>query len=272
MNLLVSICIPTYQHGSFIAQTLAGCISQQTNFQYEIVIGDDGSTDEAPRIIADYSVQFPNIIRSYLHKKNLGPSSPIELGGKNNVIFLFSQCRGKYIALCEGDDYWTDPLKLQKQVDFLETNPEVALTHHQVEVYYENGSPSHQFNPPDQRTETTIIDLLSDTWYVATCSSVFRNVYQDGLPSWFFNTGSGDLGIFLIAAHHGKIQYFNQSMGVYRRHRGGLSNFQHQYNRFFLENRLKLYQEVNEFYGGIYAEAIHESVDKYENLLSKHPL
>ena len=272
MSPLISICIPTYQHGHFIAKTLAGCLSQQTDFQFEIVIGDDGSTDEAPHIIADYSAQFPDIIRAFLHEKNLGPSSPKELGGKNNVIFLFSQCRGKYIALCEGDDYWTDPLKLQQQVDFLETNPAVSLTHHQVEVRYEDGSPSHLFNPLDQSTETTIVDLLSDTWYVATCSSVFRNVYQDGLPTWFFNTGSGDLGIFIIAAHHGKIQYFNQSMGVYRRHRGGLSNFQHQANRFFLENRLKLYQEVNEFYGDIYADAIRGSIEKYQTLLSKQVL
>lgn len=268
---LVSICIPTFQHGRFIAQTLSGCLAQQTAFQFEIVIGDDGSMDEAPSIIADYSNQFPNIIRSFLHEKNLGPSFPKELGGKNNVIFLFSQCRGKYIALCEGDDYWTDPQKLQMQVDFLEQNPTVALTHHQVQVKYEDGSPSHFFNSPNQLTETTIEDLLTDSWFIATCSSVFRNVYQNGLPPWFFHTGSGDLGIFLIAAHHGNIHYFNETMGVYRRHRGGLSNFQIQTNRFFLENRLRLYQDVNQFYGGIYTKSIQRSIEKYQTLLSNHP-
>ncbi|MFN8356509.1 MAG: glycosyltransferase [Spirosomataceae bacterium] len=267
MRPLLSICIPTFQHAAFIAQTLDGCLAQQTEFEIEIVVGDDGSTDEAPQLIKEYAERFPDQIRAYLHPANLGPKNPKELGGKNNVIFLLSQCRGNYIAFCEGDDYWTHPLKLQRQVDFLERHSDFALTHHQTEVIYEDKSPSHWFNPAQQAPVTTIVDLFSDVWYVATCSAVFRNVYQEGLPDWFLDTGSGDLGIFLLAAHHGKIRYFEDPMAVYRRHRGGLSNFQHLQNRFFVENRMKLYQDVNAYFGGIYEKDIQDTVQKYQQLL-----
>ena len=118
----LSVLVPTFNHGQFIVQTLEGALSQKTNFDFEIVIGDDASTDDNALVIKDFANKFPDRIKAFLHPKNLGPSEPKELGGKNNVGFLFSKCKGEYIALCEGDDYWTDPLKLQKQVDFLEEN------------------------------------------------------------------------------------------------------------------------------------------------------
>lgn len=101
----VSVCVPTFNHEKYIAQMLEGALNQQTTFQYEIVIGDDASTDHAPPIIQDYARRFPEKIRACLHPKNLGPSEPREFGGRNNVLFLLKACQGEYVALCEGDDY-----------------------------------------------------------------------------------------------------------------------------------------------------------------------
>lgn len=237
---LLSICIPTYRHEGFIAQTLEGCLSQQTDFEVEIVIGDDGSSDNTPHIIAQYAKRYPHKIRAFLHPKNLGPSEPKELGGKNNVVFLFGQCKGQYIALCEGDDYWTNPRKLQTQVDFLENNPAFALTHHQTQVIYEDGSPSHFFNGEKQRGVSTVEDLLTGEWFVATASSVFRNVFQKGMPPWFMVAASGDLGIFIQAAFHGKVKYFSECMAVYRKHRGGMTQIHTSQNAFYLQNRKEM--------------------------------
>jgi glycosyltransferase involved in cell wall biosynthesis len=264
---LISVCIPTFNHGKFIAQTLEGCLMQKTTFDFEIVVGDDGSTDNAPAIIQEYVNRYPYKIRAFLHHQNLGPTTPKELGGKNNVVFLFNKCKAPYIALCEGDDYWTDPLKLQKQVDFLEANPDFALTHHQVQVTYEDGSPSHFFNEDTQPSETSMVELLSDKWYVATCSSVFRNVYQNGMPDWFMHTGSGDLGIFIQAAHQGKIKYFDEVMGIYRKHRAGLSHFQHLQNQHFVQDRFNLYRNVDVYYSFQYHEVLKDSIEKYQRLI-----
>jgi glycosyltransferase involved in cell wall biosynthesis len=165
----LSILVPTYNHSKFITQMLEGALAQITNFDFEIVIGDDASTDDNSLIISDFANRFPDKIRAFLHAENLGPTAPRELGGKNNVGFLFSQCKGEYIALCEGDDYWTDSSKLQKQVDFLENNREYALCHHQLEVIYQDDSPSHGFNPDNQPDTSSLEDLLRDeSWFLGT--------------------------------------------------------------------------------------------------------
>ncbi len=137
----LSVCVPTYNHEQYIGQMLDGAFMQQTNFEFEIVIGDDASTDATPDIIREYDAKRPGIIRAFLHSENQGPKEPREFAGRNNVLQLLKACKGEYVAMCEGDDYWTDPLKLQKQVDFLDANPDFAVCHHNMEVIYEDGSP-----------------------------------------------------------------------------------------------------------------------------------
>lgn len=259
---LLSVCVPTYNHAKFIEQTLIGIASQVTDFQVEVVVGDDASTDTTARLIQSFEAPLHQQWRRYLHPQNLGPFTRRELGGKNNVMFLFSQCRGKYIALCEGDDYWVNPHKLQRQVDFLEANPSYAICHHQTTVIYEDGSPSHPFNPPNQ-TDTQLIDLLTDNWIVATASSVFRNVHYP-FPDWFLECASGDLGIFIMAAQHGAIKYFDEPMAVYRKHRGGMTNIHTPQNRWFLENRIKMYRDIDAYTGYQFSEVLRKTIGVYE--------
>lgn len=247
---------------------LDGALMQHTNFDYEIVVGDDGSTDHAPQIIADYARRFPNKIRAYLHPNNLGPDSPKEFAGRNNVLFLLKACRGQYVALCEGDDYWTDPLKLQKQVDFLDSHPDFSICHHNLEVIYEDGSPSHFFNPANQKNISTIEDLLQDRWFIGTASLMYRNLFlTEDFAAWHHQAAAGDWALVIQLAAKGQIGYLDEVMGVYRKHRGGLSNVHATTNADFLKNRRQMFENVNQWLGFKYDLTIRSTLQKYDQLL-----
>ena len=241
----VSVCVPTYQHEAYIAQMLDGALAQQTNFSYEIVIGDDGSTDRAPAIIQAYADKYPDKFRAYLHPENLGPQEPREFAGRNNVLHLLKACRGEYVALCEGDDYWTDPHKLQKQVDFLDAHPDFSICHHNVRVVYEDGSSEHLFNAPDQKPVSTIDDLLADRWFIATASLLYRNCFlTENFADWHARAAAGDWALVLQLAARGYIGYLPDVMGVYRKHRGGLSHIHAPTNEWFVQNRKEMFKNV----------------------------
>ena len=264
----LSVLVPTFNHGQFITQMLEGALMQIIDFEIEIVIGDDASTDDNALIIRDFTDKYPDRIKAFLHPQNLGPTEPKELGGKNNVGFLFSKCEGEYIALCEGDDYWTDPLKLQKQVDFLENNKDYALCHHQLEVIYQDDSPSHSFNPDNQRGTSLLVDLLKDeTWFLGTASTVFRNIFKQGMPAWWWKSASGDLGIFIEVAKHGKIKYLPETMGCYRKHSGGMTNIHTPQNQFFLSNRMEMFQNLDSYFDFQYHDILEKTIEKYQNQL-----
>jgi glycosyltransferase involved in cell wall biosynthesis len=266
--LKLSVLIPTFNHGKFIAQTLEGALEQITDFDFEIIIGDDASTDDNALIINDFAKKNPDKIRAFLHNENLGPREPRELGGKNNVGFLFSECKGEYIALCEGDDYWTNPLKLQKAVDFLESNQDFALCHHQLEIIYQDNSISHPFNSENQQDTSMLEDLLRDeSWFLGTASTVFRNVFKNGMPDWWWKSASGDLGIFIEVAKHGKIKYFPETMGCYRKHSGGMTNIHTPQNQFFLRNRMEMFKDLDKYFDFKYHEILFKTIEKYQNQL-----
>ncbi len=266
----VSVCVPTYNHEKYIAQMLEGALVQQTDFPFEIVLGDDGSTDKAPAIIREYTQRFPDKIRAYLHPENLGPKEPREFGGRNNVLFLLKACAGDYVALCEGDDYWTDPFKLQKQVDFLENNPNFSICHHDLEVIYEDGSPSHSFNTFDQKEVSTIEDLLEDRWFVGTAGLMYRNFFRtEDFAEWHQRAAAGDWALVIQLAARGKIGYLPEIMGKYRKHQGGLSNVHAVTNPFFLKNRRQMFADVNEWLGFRYDAIVQKTLQNYDCLLEK---
>mgnify|MGYP001248218371 CR=1 FL=1 len=127
---LVSVHMITYNHEKYIAQAIEGVLMQKTNFLFELVIGEDCSTDSTRVICKEYADRYPNIIK-------LLPDAGKNLGMMENAIRTTMACTGKYIALCEGDDYWTDPYKLQKQVDFLEAHNDYGLTNTDADFYYQ---------------------------------------------------------------------------------------------------------------------------------------
>jgi glycosyltransferase involved in cell wall biosynthesis len=210
----VSVAIITYNHENFIAQAIESILMQVVNFDYEIIIGEDYSTDKTRNIVIEYQNRFPHRIKPLLHDKNMGLM--------RNCIQTIEACCGQYIALCEGDDYWTSPHKLQKQVDFLENHPEYAMCFHNAISICEHGSKEPQtFCPVDQKKIATLEDLIVGN-FIPTCSVMFRRGLFNGFPNWCYSLRIGDWPLHIFNAQHGKIKYINEIMGVYRIHSGGV--------------------------------------------------
>lgn len=209
---MVSVFMMAYNHGQFISRAIEGILIQKTNFNLEIVIGEDKSTDNTIDIILNYAQKYPNKFKLILHEKNIG-------AGLNQVAVL-NTCSGKYIAFCEGDDYWTDPLKLQKQVDFLEANPDFAICFHRVKIVYEEESREILSNK-NQKEISEFEDLALKN-YIHTPSCVFRNGLFKGFPDWFYQSPVGDWVLHLLNAQHGKIKFLEDVMAVYRIHNNGV--------------------------------------------------
>ncbi|MFV8342090.1 glycosyltransferase family 2 protein [Flavobacterium sp. XS2P39] len=204
----ISACIITYNHENFIRECLEGAINQSVNFEYEIVIGEDNSSDKTREICCEYAEKYPNLIKFFPREKNIGM-----IGNWTKTI---QNCQGKYIALCEGDDYWTDPLKLQKQVDFLEANADYVICFHKVDVLQDGVIEEETITA--KVPETTSINDLAKGNYMHTCSVVYRNNLFSELPEYFNQSPVGDYFLHLLNARYGAIRCFDEIMGVYRVH------------------------------------------------------
>jgi glycosyltransferase involved in cell wall biosynthesis len=209
----LSIVMLTYGHEKFIRQAIDGVFLQKTNFNLELIIANDHSPDETDRVVKSMQNSTPShiTIQYTQHEKNLGMMT--------NFTWALHQAKGKYVAICEGDDYWTDSLKLQKQVDFLEENPEFSIHCHNFKTQNENriDDVSH-FDSLTIKQEMTIEDLAK-TNVIPTLSAVFRN-QKIIFPDWSYNAPLGDIILFLQIAKNGKIKYLNEKMAVYRQNVG----------------------------------------------------
>jgi len=210
-NPLVSILVITFNQEKFIAQAIESVLMQRVNFKYEIVIGEDCSTDRTRDIVLEYQEKYSDRIKLLLQGKNAGMHK--------NFVDTYYTCRGKYIALLEGDDYWTDVHKLQKQVDFLEDNPDFAICFHKMQIIYE-GKPHLNHISNTKQKEITSINNLAFGNYIYTASCIFRNNLHE-IPDWFHQCPVGDYPLHLLNAQYGKIKFINEIMGVYRIHEEG---------------------------------------------------
>jgi len=213
---VVSICTITYNHEAFVAEALDSFLMQETDFPFEIVIDDDCSTDNNAKVIQPYIDKYPNIFNANLRSVNVG----MQENGEGNL----KRAKGKYIALCEGDDYWTDPLKLQKQVDFLEGNEGYSMVFHNAELhdYFTDGTMKKSlFNELVTSCDYSA-DMILDRHSVATASVVFRNLKQYKYLEKNFWFPVGDTPLFITCAAHGKVYYMVEVMSVYRRVLGGM--------------------------------------------------
>ncbi len=212
---LVSICCITYNHVAFIQQALSGFLMQQASFEYEIIIHDDCSTDGTTEILRVYEAEYPERMRVMYEEENQYSK------GRKVFPLTLALARGKYIALCEGDDYWTDPHKLQKQVEYLEAHPECSMCFHNVWVKHDGIDGVDRFyNPPDQKADLSLRDILAcDS--PATCSMLFRRDALPGLPDWYSGVAMGDWPLRVLLARNGLLGYMSSVMAVYRKHAGG---------------------------------------------------
>lgn len=211
----VSVLMITYNQEDFIAQAIDSVLSQQVDFNYEIVVGDDCSTDNTKVLLLDYHQKDPDRIKLLLHKRNLGFS------GKKNLTESLKACHGEYVAVLEGDDYWTSPHKLQKQVDFLDQHPQYAECFHDAAMLYEDGTQKPWVFSTAKKATYTLEDLVARN-FIPTCSTMFRNKLFSAFPEWYYEVPMGDWPLHVINAHYGDIGYIDEVMAVYRVHSGGM--------------------------------------------------
>ena len=213
-EIVVSICCITYNHGKFINQALDSFLMQKTNFKYEVIIYDDASTDNTAEIIRQYEEKYPEIIKPIYAKENQYSK------GKQTFEFTFEKAKGKYIALCEGDDYWTDENKLQIQVDYMEKNEKCTFCFHDAMVL--NMKNNEKENWPfynkkhykqDGNYNAGELDILGA---IPTASYMFRAEHVEKIPEWFGKCIVGDRPIQLIMTSFGYAHYIDKTMSIYR--------------------------------------------------------
>ena len=248
---LVTIVCVTYNHGLYIKDAINGFLAQKSSYPFEIVIYDDASNDNAQQIINFYYNQYPNLIKPILQKENqwLGK------GINGTIKFAYPAAKGKYIALCEGDDYWTDPCKLQKQVDFLEKNSDFNICFTRVFKLLDQEIVELDFN--NIKTEFTLNDLYKDFIPIITCSVLMRNFE---LPKWIKNINIVDIAIFTACSNKSKIKLLNEFTSVYRIHNNGI--WQGATIEKQIRDRLQLYFTVFPYVNKEIKSIIKEQVEQ----------
>lgn len=230
----VSIAMLAYNHEKFIGEAIESVLMQKTNYKYKIVIAEDGSKDNTRSILLEYQKKFPDRIRLILQDKNVGAQA--------NNIDLLSNLEGKYVAALEGDDYWIDPLKLQKQIDFLETNPDFGLIFTDADLYYQNSKKViKSYDKTFKRKIPTgnVLDILIEGNPYKTCTAVFRHelisdIFQEKILN---RKGFGDKSLWMHMASKSKVAYLPESTSVYRVLESSASHFKnlHEVEHFFEE-------------------------------------
>ena len=198
----VAIWMVTYNQENYISNAIESVMMQKANFQYKLYIGEDCSTDNTGKICKELKGKYPKMIELFLNEANLG--------GNQNARLIYEQCfksGAKYVALLEGDDYWTDPYKLQKQVDFLEANKDYSICFHKVKVWNEEEQKLVDDFITREVPETTQIDEFLKGNYIHTPSVVFRNNFPNNIaPNYFTESPLGDIILHVYNAQFGKIK------------------------------------------------------------------
>jgi len=210
----VSIACIAYKHEAYISEALDSVLAQNVDFSIEIVVGDDCSPDSTRDIILLYQNKLPDIIRLNEPRSNMGAG--------RNVEETIGRCRGEYIALLDGDDYWTSPNKLAAQVALMDAHPEFTMCVHAIAQKWDDSrSPTMILYPPGRRPVYRLADLTE--WITPQTSSIlFRRSALPGLPQWYFDAPFGDWALAVILAGKGDIGYLDEVMGTYRMHGGGI--------------------------------------------------
>lgn len=283
---LVSICCLAYNHEPYIRECLEGFIMQKADFDFEVLIHDDASTDNTAYIIREYEEKYPDIIKPIYQKENQY-SKKIGI----SKTFQYPRAKGKYIALCEGDDYWIDLYKLQKQVDFLENNPDYVLSNTDSDVLYdESGWVLHSYNKNKRIGNYTgkvgMEEILSGHYFIKTGSVVLKKeLLEEYYSSEFYQKMKsfllmGDTPLWAYLTIKGGFHYLEESTLVYRRHKGSASNKVNNINllkfelsssilrMFFIENYPNNFsKEFNNNTVSIYNKTVFQYLlfSKYEN-------
>ncbi len=213
-DILVSVSCITYNHGKYLREALEGFLMQDCDFKYEILIHDDASTDDTPEIIREYEKKYPNIIKPILQRENQYSRGIRNISG----VFNFPRASGKYIAMCEGDDFWTDPEKLKLQAEYMERHRECAMTLHSACILHSDGAyhASSMIRPYEEDRPVSAEEVISKKSNYPTASLMIRTEYAKELPEYYFKCPVGDIPLQIYMASRGTVYYFDRPMSVYR--------------------------------------------------------
>lgn len=258
-GILVSIDCTTYNHGKYISDALDSFLMQNTNFKYEILVHDDASTDDTPKIIKEYESIYPDLIKPIYQKENQY-SKGLRVSGIN-----LRRARGKYIAVCEGDDYWIDPYKLQKQVDYMESHPECSMCTHAAYIVSEDKKITGKVRPANTSRTFSVEDIiLGGGGFIATNSMLYRSIYQKEIPEFYHNAPVGDYPLAIFLSLKGTVYYMDQFMSSYRKGIEGSWTWEYEINYTldelskFTYGMVRMLDEID----GYSNYAYHDLIDK----------
>ncbi len=255
----VSVICTCFNHEKYIKDALESFVNQKTSFEYEVIVHDDASTDNSAEIIREYEKKYPDIIKPIYQTQN-----QYSQGIKIVKTFILPKLSGKYIAFCEGDDYWTDENKLQRQVDFLESRPEFDVCVHNTEFEYVSEGKTEVKFPLDDR-ELTLEDVFSENKKYHTSSLMVKKDFYLKRPSWvLMMRGVGDLPSSMFYAASGRVMYLGDVMSHYRYCvPGSWTANNHNSVKKQITNRkslIKMLSAANTYYGNKYARVLKKQI------------
>lgn len=279
----VSIACLTYNHEKYIKKALDSFLMQEVNFLYEILINDDCSTDATIEILKEYENKYPDIIKVKYHTENMYSKGLTNPSG----VYNFPRARGKYIAMCEGDDYFLDKHKLQKQYDYMENNQDCSFCFHSAKVVKMDKIFSENLVRPYKKSmkisSEKIIDKKSG---YPTASLFFRKEYVKELPEFYFKAAVGDIPLQIILANKGYAYYMDEEMSAYRigdnyswtnlqkqgdyilKQEKYFINLQNMYNNFDIYSEYKFSKEVSSAIKRV-RFSTYMNTKKFDEILSK---
>lgn len=272
-QIVLAIHCLVYNHEPYLRDCFEGFVIQKTNFRFVAVVHDDCSTDHSADIIREYTEKYPDIFRSIYETENQYSKHNGSIGKKMNAAI--DAIGAKYVAMCEGDDYWTDPYKLQKQVDFLEAHPDYSMCFTNSIVKY----PDHELIAINHVWDTyTIEDIIQCNALnveerrdnIQSCghtSSVLYRRPKDGLPNWISKCYIGDEPLFIALGQYGKAKFINVIATVYRAG-VGVSSYNFDYEADW-SNRIRMYEVINKGLSYQYKSIINPIIAEYHYKLYK---
>lgn len=221
MKNYISVCTVTYNHEPFIRKCIGSIVSQDSSYSYQLLLGEDDSKDATRKICIEYANKFTDRIKLFLHDRKNVIYIDGKPTGRYNFLNNLNHTKGKYIAFCEGDDYWIDNRKLQKQVDFLEANPRFSICFSPVHIVDQDGQ-LIEISNQDTPSETSYQDLLKGNYLNTPSVMIRRDSLPDQLPEWIKKMPMGDWPLLLLASMNGDIKMLNEPLAAYRIHDKGV--------------------------------------------------
>lgn len=261
-NPLVTICSTTYNREKYIAQAIESWLMQEVTFPIEIIIGDNCSTDCTREIIQQYQEKYPGKITLLTSDQNYGMM--------RNFFKVIEAAKGKYIANCDGDDYWIDPHKLRKQVSFLEENPDFSSIYTNSYVIDESTGEKkiaklYVWDEADTEELLGHHDFINDNLNLSPghiSSIMFRNFLIKKYPQWLYKCDLNDFPLFMMLSKFGKAKFINEVATVYRVHSHGISSFNFSYIKTYMD-RIYTYKMINDYFDRKFASIINPLISRH---------